>query len=84
MLSDGKNLPLIGIQDIDEHLRRRRPWNRALGASALRDYEQTIAARARQLVGALERQVSAMGPEDDGRPGRECKVILGEWFNRFA
>ena len=84
MLSDEKNLPLIGIQDIEEHLRRRRPWNRALGASALRDYEQTIATRARQLVGALERQASALGEEDDGRSGRECEVILGEWFNRFA
>ncbi len=73
MLSDGTHLPLIGIQDVDDHLRRRRPWNRAFSASALKEYEETIAGRARMLVSALERK--ALASEE---------VVLGKWFNYFA
>ncbi|RDX50601.1 high nitrogen upregulated cytochrome P450 monooxygenase 2 [Lentinus brumalis] len=71
MLSDGIHLPIIGIQDPAEHLRRRRPWNRAFTVPALRGYEETIARRARQLVDALERHNGG-------------QVILGKWFNYFA
>ncbi|KAI0808336.1 cytochrome P450 [Fomes fomentarius] len=73
MLSDGTHLPLIGIQDVDDHLRRRRPWNRAFSASALKEYEETIAGRARMLVSALERKALA-----------SQEVVLGKWFNYFA
>ncbi len=73
MLSDGIHLPIIGIQDPAEHLRRRRPWNRAFTVPALRGYEETIARRARQLVDALERH-----------NGGQEEVILGKWFNDFA
>ena len=74
MLSDGTHLPLIGIMDTDEHLRRRRVWNKALSAGALREYRPTIAARARALVDALRRE------EGEG----EGEVVLGRWFNFFA
>ena len=70
MLSDGIHLPLIGIMDTEEHLQRRRVWNKALGAAALREYEDTIAFRARGLVDALERQ--------------KGEVVLGRFFNYFA
>ena len=73
MLSESDaNLPLIGVQDVNEHLRRRRPWNRAFSAAAVKGYEETIARRARQLVDALERQ------QEEG------EVVLGKWFNFFA
>ncbi|RPD53820.1 high nitrogen upregulated cytochrome P450 monooxygenase 2 [Lentinus tigrinus ALCF2SS1-6] len=73
MLSDGVQLPLIGIQDPAKHSRRRRPWNRAFSAPALRGYEKTIARRAQQLLEALERCTEA-----------QEKVVLGKWFNYFA
>ena len=73
MLSESDaNLPLIGVQDVDEHLRRRRPWNRAFSAAAVKGYEETIAKRARQLVDALERQQG------------KGEGVLGKWFNFFA
>ncbi|TBU38266.1 high nitrogen upregulated cytochrome P450 monooxygenase 2 [Dichomitus squalens] len=73
MLSESDaNLPLIGVQNVDEHLRRRRPWNRAFSATAVKGYEETIARRGRQLVDALERQ-KGVG-----------EVVLGKWFNFFA
>ena len=73
MLSESEAaLPMIGVQDVEEHLRRRRPWNRAFSASAVKAYEDAIARRAHQLVEALGRQVGKEG------------VILGRWFNFFA
>ena len=63
---------LVSLVDIREHARRRRPWNRAFSAAAVRGYEETIAKRARQLVDALERQQG------------EREVVLGKWFNFFA
>ena len=34
-----QNVPLVGLQDLEEHAHRRRPWTRGLGAVALREYE---------------------------------------------
>ncbi|KAI0707444.1 high nitrogen upregulated cytochrome P450 monooxygenase 2 [Cerioporus squamosus] len=59
MLSDGVHLPLIGIQDPAEHLRRRRPWNRAFSASTL---------KAQQLLNVLESRA-------EGREGQEKVVL---------
>lgn len=64
------NLPMIGIQDTDLHLRRRRAWNRGLGPNAIREYEEIVVARAKQLVKRLEQQ--------------EGEVILGDWINMFS
>lgn len=69
MLSD-KNLPMVGIMDLDEHLRRRRAWNRGLGPGALKEYEGRVAGRAQQLIRRLEEQ--------------EGEVILGNWINYFS
>ncbi|KAI1791472.1 high nitrogen upregulated cytochrome P450 monooxygenase 2 [Ganoderma leucocontextum] len=69
MLRD-HNLPVVGIRDIDEHLRRRRAWNRGLGPAALREYEHVLARRAQLLVRRLEDQ--------------EGEVNLGQWLNYFA
>ena len=72
MLRD-HNLPLVAIRDTDEHLRRRRAWNRGLGPAALRAYEGVLAHRARLLVSKLEERA---------REGEE--VDLGRWFGSFG
>ncbi|TBU27644.1 high nitrogen upregulated cytochrome P450 monooxygenase 2 [Dichomitus squalens] len=72
MLRD-HNLPLIAIRDTDEHLRRRRAWNRGLGPNALREYEHVLARRAQLLVKGLEERA---------KKGEE--VDLGRWFNWFG
>ncbi|TFK79033.1 high nitrogen upregulated cytochrome P450 monooxygenase 2 [Polyporus arcularius HHB13444] len=44
---------LVGIVDIPYHLQRRRPWNRGLKQSALKEYEPLLAERAQLLVQRL-------------------------------
>ena len=63
---------MVGIQDTETHLRRRKNWNRGMGPAAVREYEHFIAKRARQLADALERQQE------------KREVVLGKWFNFFA
>ncbi|KAH9938835.1 high nitrogen upregulated cytochrome P450 monooxygenase 2 [Epithele typhae] len=69
MLSD-QNLPMVGIMDGDEHLSRRRPWNRGLAPSALKEYEPRVRARGNQLLTRLGEQ--------------NGEVVLGKWFNYFS
>ena len=69
MLTD-KNLPMVGIMNLDEHLQRRRAWNRGLGPGALKEYEARVARRAQQLIRRLEEQ--------------QGEIILGTWINYFA
>ncbi|RPD60598.1 high nitrogen upregulated cytochrome P450 monooxygenase 2 [Lentinus tigrinus ALCF2SS1-7] len=47
---------MMGIQDPEEHARRRRPWNRGLNQAALKEYEGHIMNRAQLLVRRLEEQ----------------------------
>ena len=69
MLSD-KNLPMVGILDLDEHLMRRRRWNRALAPSALKEYEGRVSERARALIQRIGEQ-----------PG---EIVLGKWIDYFS
>ncbi len=46
-------LPMVGIQDVDEHLRRRRSWNRGLNSAALKEYEPLMAGRVAELAKLL-------------------------------
>ena len=69
MLSD-RNIPLVGIQDTETHLRRRKNWSRGMTAAAIREYEPFVATRARQLVERLEENLGV--------------VNIGDWFNFFA
>ena len=69
MLSD-KNLPMVGILELDEHLQRRRAWNRGLSPGALKEYEARVSGRAQQLIRRLEEQ--------------KGEVILGTWINYFS
>ena len=61
---------LIGIIDKDEHLRRRRAWNRAFSTAAVKNHRELVASRVRLLVESLEEQ------------GGE--VFLGRWMEYFS
>ncbi|PIL26841.1 cytochrome P450 [Ganoderma sinense ZZ0214-1] len=64
------HVPFIGIQDVEEHSRRRRPWTRGLGPAALKGYEHIMSRRVHQLVDVLEQQ---QGP-----------VALEKWIQYFT
>ncbi|PIL22998.1 cytochrome P450 [Ganoderma sinense ZZ0214-1] len=64
------NVPFIGIQDVEEHARRRRAWNRGLGPAALKGYEHAMFSRVQQLVDLLE--------------GQKGPLLLGKWIKYFA
>ena len=61
---------MIGLQDTDIHLRRRRPWARAFTSTAVKDYSVLVAKRTRQLVSRLEQQ--------------EGVVNLDKWVDYFT
>ena len=65
-----KSIPMVGIQDFDEHMRRRRPYARGFSTSALKAYQPLIAQRTRQLVSRLE--------------GQRGVVRLQKWFDWFS
>ncbi|TFK81542.1 high nitrogen upregulated cytochrome P450 monooxygenase 2 [Polyporus arcularius HHB13444] len=64
------NVPMVGIMDVEEHLRRRRAWNRGLGPAALKEHEHVVFKRARQLVERLGEQ--------------QGEVNIGDWLNYFS
>ena len=69
MLSD-KGLPLVGIQELDVHLNRRKNWSRGMSQGAIKEYEDLIENRIRQLIARLEEQTGA--------------VDIGDWFSFFT
>lgn len=64
-----EDMPMLGMTDTAEHLKRRRPWARAFSGAALKEYEPMVASRALQLVQALQSQ-----------PG---EIDIGKWINYF-
>ena len=63
--------PLIAIKDPKEHLRRRKPWNRALSVASVKEFEPFVSHRAHQLVNELS--MHNAGP-----------VNLAQWFSWFT
>ncbi|KAI0689003.1 cytochrome P450 [Cerioporus squamosus] len=61
---------MAGIQDIPYHLQRRRPWNRGLNQSALKEYEPLIVDRLQLLIRRLREQSGI--------------IDLGLWLKYFA
>ena len=53
---DYSSSTMIGLQDTEVHLQRRRPWARAFTSSAVKEYAVLVAKRTRQLVSRLEQQ----------------------------
>ena len=64
------NVNLVGVRDIPLHLQRRRPWNRGLRQSELKEYEPLIAERAQLLVQRLKDHSGSFD--------------LGLWFSYFG
>ena len=62
--------PLIAIKDPREHLRRRKPWNRALSVASVKDFEPFVYHRAQQLVNELA--------------GHKGPANLAQWFSWFT
>ncbi|KAJ3518703.1 hypothetical protein NM688_g9401 [Phlebia brevispora] len=47
---------LIGLRDPHAHFIRRKPWNRALNMSAIKEFQPILTARAAQLVESVGQQ----------------------------
>ncbi|KAH8107519.1 high nitrogen upregulated cytochrome P450 monooxygenase 2 [Phellopilus nigrolimitatus] len=52
----GATPSLIGVRNTHEHVRRRKPWNRAFNTAGIKGYEPLVVRRALQLVGELEKR----------------------------
>jgi cytochrome P450 len=55
---DGAVSALISQRDPVEHQRRRRPWARAFSSASLKDYEETVVRRSKDLVDELEKRAN--------------------------
>ncbi|KAL0057899.1 hypothetical protein AAF712_015448 [Marasmius tenuissimus] len=64
---------LVGIRDVAYHLRRRKPWNKALSTAGVKAYEPILRARLVQLVEIF-----------DGKASRKEAVDLAEWLSFFS
>ncbi|KAK1230458.1 hypothetical protein PQX77_006452 [Marasmius sp. AFHP31] len=64
---------LVGIRDVAYHLRRRKPWNKALSTAGVKAYEPILRARLVQLVEVL-----------DGKASRKEVIDLAEWLSFFS
>ena len=62
---------LISIRDQAEHMRRRKPWNRALSIAAIKDYKGILGSRVHEIVTELESVTSD-------------PINFTEWINRFT
>jgi hypothetical protein len=59
------------IRDVADHTRRRRLWNRAFNGTSLKDYDEIIVRRSRELVNALGKRTSQ-------------KIDISQWMGFFA
>ncbi|KZV77158.1 high nitrogen upregulated cytochrome P450 monooxygenase 2 [Peniophora sp. CONT] len=82
---DGWGSPptLIATRHVGEHAHRRRAWNRALSAVAVRDYEGTIATRSRQLVERWKGLVEAQASAKDEKT-KSALIDLSRWMGFFT
>lgn len=72
-----REVHLTALPDPSMHAKRRRSWNRAFSAHAIRAYEPAVKQRTLQLVEVLKSQADKQNK--DGK-----KVILSEWLKFFA
>ncbi|KAF9269323.1 high nitrogen upregulated cytochrome P450 monooxygenase 2 [Marasmius fiardii PR-910] len=79
-LWDGRRLPHsttvshIGIRNTSEHLKRRKPWNKAFTTSRIKAYEPIMRARLLQLQEKLDDRAALTGKSVD----------LAQWLSFFA
>ncbi|KAF8258328.1 cytochrome P450 [Lactarius quietus] len=69
---------LVDQRDPTKHLEQRKPWNRAFATSALKEYDELLMKRVRQLTSCLEDRVNA----SDQKAGVVLDVV--QWFTYFA
>ena len=74
-----KRQSLMDQRDPVKHMHQRKPWDRAFSSPALKEYEETLAKRARQLISCLEDRVNGSDPSQ--KPG---VVDISAWFSYFA
>ncbi|KAG7094273.1 hypothetical protein E1B28_007877 [Marasmius oreades] len=78
-LWDGRRMPHskgtahIGIRDTTEHMKRRKPWNKAFSTSRIKAYEPIMRARLHQLLESL-----------DDEADKKRSVDLAKWLSFFA
>ena len=80
---------LIATRGVTEHAHRRKAWNRALSAVAVRDYEATVATRSRQLVerwkGLVEaRQTLSSSKDEKSTRFKSALIDLSRWMGFFT
>ena len=69
---------MIAQRDPIKHMHQRKPWNRAFSATAMKEYEEIVANRIRQLLGCLENLVH-------GSARKEGAVFdIATWLNYFT
>ncbi|KAF9497369.1 cytochrome P450 [Pleurotus eryngii] len=56
----GSHPPLIAIREPGEHLKRRKPWNRAFSRIALQGYEKPLLGNIERLTEALDARTNQM------------------------
>ena len=68
---------MIGQRDPVKHLHQRKSWNRAFSSTAMKEYEDIVANRVRQLVSCLENLVHRSAPTEG------ALLDISAWFNYF-
>ena len=69
-MPEGKIDGLIGQRDPVEYRRRRKPWDRSFSSAGLKNYEEIVIRRSRELVEQFEK-----------RDGEE--IDLSMWMSCF-
>jgi cytochrome P450 len=70
-MPEGQPPPLIGLRNPVEHKQRRRLWDRAFNTAAMKNYDEIIIRRVRELINQFEH-----------RAGQE--VDLSMWMSFFS
>ncbi|ESK88227.1 cytochrome p450 [Moniliophthora roreri MCA 2997] len=72
---DARTKGSVLVLNGEDHRNRRRLWNRGMNTDSLREYEEIIRRRARELSEALARASKKAGSKG---------VDLNEWFSFFS
>jgi len=77
---DGRpgNPSLISQRDPVKHMHQRKPWNRAFSSTAVKEYEDIVVNRIRQLSSYLENLVHGSGRKEG------AQVDIATWLNYFT
>ncbi|KAG8219853.1 cytochrome P450 [Butyriboletus roseoflavus] len=73
---DMEHFSLISTRDLQRHAVLRKAWNKAFANAPLRDYEELMLSRARQLIGTLKTICKEQG-------GVAC-VDIAIWIGYFT